>query len=49
VSAEKNFQTSQDNLTITLMELRVAATLVNVEIAKAGADRLLAEVSLAGV
>jgi hypothetical protein len=49
VTAEKNFQTTQDNLTITLMELRVAATLVNVEIAKAGADRLLAEVSLAGV
>lgn len=48
VLAENAFLSAQDHLTIALAELRVAATLVNVEIAEAGSARLLAEVSLAG-
>lgn len=47
--AEESFLDAQDTVTITLTELRVAATLVNAEIAETGATRLLAEVSLAGV
>ena len=39
---------AQDHVTIALAELRVAATLVNVQIAEAGSTRLLAEVNLAG-
>jgi hypothetical protein len=48
IDAEKNFYEAQDMLTITLMELRVAAILTNVEIAQTGATRLLSETSLAG-
>ena len=48
IEAEKSFYLAQDMLTIALMELKVAATLVNAEIAQTGATRLLSEVSLAG-
>jgi len=48
VKAEATFMSAQDNVTISLMELKVAATLVNVQIAETGAIRLLSEVSLAG-
>lgn len=48
LKAENEFANRQDELTVALMELRVAAILTNVEIAQTGASRLLSEVSLAG-
>jgi len=48
IKAEAAFMSAQDGVTISLMELKVAATLVNVQIAETGASRLLSEVSLAG-
>ena len=48
IVSEVDFAHAQDVLTVTLMELKVAATLTNVEIAQTGATRLLSEVSLAG-
>ena len=48
IDAEKAFYEQQDLLTVTLMDLKVAAILTNVEIAQTGATRLLSEVSLAG-
>ena len=48
VASEKDFYASQDEVTTTLMDLKVAAILTNVEIAQTGATRLLSEVSLAG-
>lgn len=48
IQAEKSFSYASDELTVTLVELKVAATLVNMEIAQTGVTRLLSEVSLAG-